>query len=440
MPKLVFTILSIFAFFLISSQQLTVGSQCRGKNAFLKRLSRYNVTIFDVAKIPSNSTKCGSEWASYGSCCEYSSLLQYAAGDRKEIQHSVKKIKQRAQLAAASLQKFFAYLKSPGRVGPKYEIGRILKTLESSISTKHAPFVNSLADPVQFNSSIDRCWEKMAILRSKSLCPTCSGRSQLFFADSKALVMPALCRAILEVCHLPFEQLLKFAQLSGELYTLAAKLNKGKFTEDQKINGNLERSAKIHTAIQQTRFVKQLKNFVWGSQNTTVEHQLCATILKLSNRSLAAELSVLYWNIKYEILVITQLLTKQHESAKSKEAKAKKHVPPSKKNWDSQKKHRVRLLKQEDQKGEAVTISFADPGEPVSEFLADEFQGSLEDKIAATVEGFISTEVSVFEQVSEQVPDSKTHPTFDSSDIVPSHGLNCTVSAEQLHCAFNLDV
>ena len=152
-------------------------------------------------------------------------------------------------------------------------------------------FVNSLKGKPYFNDSFTECWAKMTVVRSSSLCSTCSARSDRHFERDRALVSEELCGEVLGACASPMGALLKFVRMI-DLFVLQ---NFGVFKEVNELKNhpvltnlqilenvvNQEKSSQISLAVDSFRQAKESNSPDLSSHSAT----LCGKLLKLSHRS-----------------------------------------------------------------------------------------------------------------------------------------------------------
>ena len=152
-----------------------------------------------------DNTTCRQEWSANGTCCDKQSLLEFSAADRKRVLESVEVVKSFSIHALASCS-FKA----------KHEEG-YFRALDS--------MARSTATSSTFNASIDQCWDHMSGIRAKTLCSTCSGRSALFFNESKGVITAPVCSQTLRACLPSFKHLFtfltEFDNFLGFLYNAA---------------------------------------------------------------------------------------------------------------------------------------------------------------------------------------------------------------------------
>lgn len=83
--------------------------------------------------------------------------------------------------------------------------------------------INKSEEFKDFGNHSSRCWSQMEKIRQSALCSICSGRSQIFFKSSKALISEATCLKTVYECKRFFFALNGLAQLLEESEASAAE-------------------------------------------------------------------------------------------------------------------------------------------------------------------------------------------------------------------------
>ena len=186
---------------------------CKDKNPFLQALKGRNVTIYDA---PYNiSDSYGDEWKKFGSCCEVNSIKKYALLDKANIQAAAN----RSVNILKNYYRFWKVIFNGCEANDENILVSVLKDICGTIKKqfrKNIVFENFKKEVRQskrqdiISEDFNKCWLHMAMIRSNSLCSTCSGRSDSFFSKGKALVTEQTCHSIIENCRSSFEVLTLF--------------------------------------------------------------------------------------------------------------------------------------------------------------------------------------------------------------------------------------
>lgn len=166
---------------------------CAGANPFIPMLQANGVTIYSSPQ--NNSQHCGNEWATYGTCCDPSTLTTYATNAQQSLAASANSVK-------SLVGKINTVLTSIGNaVNPIYT--RLSgNTSLYDVLTQFYNFtasINTLS--AQTNETIQSCLNTMTSIRSASLCGACSGRSARYFSNGKAMVSQSDCLAVTKTCQ-----------------------------------------------------------------------------------------------------------------------------------------------------------------------------------------------------------------------------------------------
>ena len=154
---------------------------CLKKNLFLLGMqlrAPANVTILpSVQRIVGNESfpHCQAEWDRHGTCCDSADLLNLNAYENKTIRHNMQQL-------ATSVANFVAFVNASDKVAYKEET---LLTLKN------------------FSQNSEDCWTYITRVRSSALCSICSGRSEIFFTESKdkILIDSDTCRIAISKCE-----------------------------------------------------------------------------------------------------------------------------------------------------------------------------------------------------------------------------------------------
>lgn len=187
--------LFILAIFLCS---VTVQSTCLAKNPFLAPLKdSHPIKVEILAKpITTDIAHCKSEWSKFGTCCKSTDLVAFADLEGRLID-----------------------------LNHKHLVNVVNKV---GVQLSQQKFVSN------FEKDSWNCWNHMKVARSSALCSICSGRSETFFKDEKALINPDTCLKATDACQNFFTKIAKIRQLitleavklnSAELNNLERDLN-----------------------------------------------------------------------------------------------------------------------------------------------------------------------------------------------------------------------
>lgn len=80
-----------------------------------------------------------------------------------------------------------------------------------------------------FKVQSDQCWDKMAKVRSASVCTTCSGTSQIFFNKNRPKIDPAICSDVMSVCQPWFDSVGQMGRTIMLTHEAVTKLANNRF-------------------------------------------------------------------------------------------------------------------------------------------------------------------------------------------------------------------
>ncbi len=196
------SILTILTVLIISTCiHTSESSACINKNPFIQVLAQHNVKILDQPLKKPDFQKCGEEWNLHGTCCEIDSLVQYAKEDGAKIQAAVKEthsLMLEINSKVGQLQNLVQDIKSSGT--------SLNSAVANSLFQEVAGHLDEVAKELPKHTTAEefqndqKCWDDVAKMRANSLCSTCSGRGQVFFALGKALINTKTCDRVLQNC------------------------------------------------------------------------------------------------------------------------------------------------------------------------------------------------------------------------------------------------
>ena len=184
-----------------------LANGCGNKNAFLVNLHRSNVTIFAT---PQASTEfCNGEWNVFGTCCETSSLKEYAKRDMGNIGGFLDRMESENKHLREAVVLLIDVLASVSDQIQKSAITNVSTTILDSIKQSVPSWKIKMQEYLGFMRDIERkfkhvqtkCAIEMNSLRSSSICTTCSGRSELFFFKGKILIDQPTCHLFVDKCY-----------------------------------------------------------------------------------------------------------------------------------------------------------------------------------------------------------------------------------------------
>ena len=202
----------------------TIGACNVSLNPFIKTLVDQGV-ILNTGPVK-NTTKCGDEWKTYGTCCQEASLVQFAIADSNEFKDNSKRfVGELGNLIKAIRVTVFKIVGKEEKIQKKKNIfhavaskiggiidmvGKLVERVKDFNMLKKA-FNEERKDIVKHQSV---CVKKLTDLRSASLCNTCSSRSAIFFQGQRAIIQMSTCKEVIELCHNYWTSVIKLIDTS----------------------------------------------------------------------------------------------------------------------------------------------------------------------------------------------------------------------------------
>ena len=168
---------------------LTIGSCTAALDARIsKTLKDVSLQSLELASLayPATST-CGGFWTEHGLACDEGLLHKYAEQDAAKIETA----KADLYKSAVELNEF---IMSTAREDIQKYLPNFWTTFSYQINGANI-FLSRM------NSYQSKCWDYMKLIRSSSLCSTCSGINYKFYHNSKGRFSLDDCSTMLGKCH-----------------------------------------------------------------------------------------------------------------------------------------------------------------------------------------------------------------------------------------------
>lgn len=179
---------------------------CSNKlNPFIKNLVSGGVELLKLPKKIPN--ECGTEWKVYGTCCEVSSLVEYATKDIEGFQRATVKLTSELDnlIGAVGLAATFAGISNQGKLRKASKDKKAEAEIEYLKAKNLFLKVKQVGDDSYKHLAVIKadkvCVNRLSKLRSASYCNTCAKRSPRFFKDGKALMSMETCKQTISDCH-----------------------------------------------------------------------------------------------------------------------------------------------------------------------------------------------------------------------------------------------
>ena len=205
-------------------------------NAYILERQKYETSPIEFYETPLLHTffkgMCNGEWDKYGVCCNPWDLNSHVKNSEIPLNQSVAIVNNAIANSINIVGTIYDTLKrlslaSSNDWHPEWvaNINYAKAFLNDSRNVayleefKNFPTPQDKLDIVKGNNE---CWAYMLKARSASICQTCSGRSRLFFKDSKGLTTNNYCITSLKYCLRPLQITVKYVRM---LYWLTTKAN-----------------------------------------------------------------------------------------------------------------------------------------------------------------------------------------------------------------------
>ena len=292
---------------IVTSCQLSVvansssTSICSGKNPFLSILKSKGVVV-EQSPIP-EKTKCSNEWLSHGTCCEVNSLVQYAKEDAERINQAVSVVHTELKSIFHGLRKLFTrtllLLK-------RLNSGKVILDKESTelLEIIRSPSIHSFrmmlyrwdhGNSQEVFASFPKCWNYMIKLRSNSLCFTCSGSSQKYFKDGKAIITQSTCSDIMDNCAESFSLTAKFIEGIDTFVDHIAKLSI-KIPNLKVLEQDFGKMAKHMKRLDLHKLSVQMESS--KKKSTLIKDEMCSKLVTLGGPTFIEQIADFFRNKK----------------------------------------------------------------------------------------------------------------------------------------------
>jgi len=264
-------------------------ASCANKNSFIPILKDKGVKILDSPT--KNYKKCGKEWSTYGACCDDSTLTTYAKEDKQNIGKTFEKMWDEVSVLEKTLKElkplstvFSAkFKKLLGELGE----GSLTTTPMQEAFNRFLEISDDLLKQDPKKEILTSCIDRLASMRSASLCNTCSGRSERYFSPA-GLAQISLhdCQLTINDCVTTWKIMVKvisattyMKKFMEQLQSSSSSLSRESFTSTDEVDAWMkEADIKAHLASCQTA-----NN---GKVTCPIEHSksLCNKLIRLQRK------------------------------------------------------------------------------------------------------------------------------------------------------------
>ena len=252
------------------------------RNPFLMQLESFGVVLPEKKKV--NDTKCGKEWADFGTFCDIKNLSLYAITDTKSINSSVERTSEGLKMISNLFYDVYNNSKINPTAGLKGELKKFFDLWECKESREFISIIESFRTTDNIHRTLQKCWTKMAQVRASSLCSICSARSTLYFGSKKALVREEDCESILTECSDSFTTILNFVEKSEPFLSILNHIIVSKF-QDNSMETPIKRIISFLTELKkshvQESISKYLKTKKDASDYSKAVGEVCGKLLRV---------------------------------------------------------------------------------------------------------------------------------------------------------------
>ena len=308
MSKLRTTIILVLLFASISSQtEPAAGTACKNNNPFIElvKLSKYKAPEL-------TSHICAFEFATYGTCCDQWNFGPYAANEARYLAQDVDRIVNEYETFKGIIPKVYGLLKKiafaplhSSRTDWNQKIGIARSLFQNSTLLQYFEENLKVAHKAgDFKEASQECWNFQSKVRDLTLCFTCSGRSNHFFNNRKALISQATCNTFVSKCASPLSNLVRFVKalevlpwLGNQLKKLDVYLNVDAKLNTQEVNKYFE--------IFRNENIEQLIDAAESSSSPHLHATMCSKFFRLRETPIVAQMRPMFssnskWEIKVE--------------------------------------------------------------------------------------------------------------------------------------------
>ena len=330
---------------------------CKGKNPYLGILEAGQVQIFEQIQ-SGDDTKCGNEWAEFGTCCEIESLKQYAHNDEEEIKKSAAEVSQMLLELAKSIQDTIKFSASnSGKPFTKLFLKTAIDFLNSNVIKEKTQILTQIQKSTEIINSVQQCWDLMAKFRAHSLCSTCSGRSEIYFMEGQGVISSESCTAILDKCAMGFQAQVNTLDVVERILEVFGKIKEIFGRDASKISHLIQTLEEFFRREREHQFRQKIIKYYSSLTARTPElkAELCDSILRISKRTFIVNIGDI---LKNTIEVLNSIFQFLHSQAK---LPIVSHVQTQVQNWVRSSPFNLRFLEVQTKsddlfKGDTMTL------------------------------------------------------------------------------------
>ena len=192
------------------------------------------VVSITTSKYSAFKDTCGGEWAKFGFCCNPWQLPTHIKYNENLIAESVQVVIQAYKNLNGYVDEIFMILKKLALSKPmnqKLTINANIKFAQDLLNDGSVldhfdtySKIGTPSDAERYKTEMEKCLTDMTVMRTASICATCSGRSQVFFSKGRGLATEDVCQRSLDKCLVSLKMTFRFIRLLNWLIDLGVTL------------------------------------------------------------------------------------------------------------------------------------------------------------------------------------------------------------------------
>lgn len=226
--------MKLFVFALLTVSILGMSSAfptCTNTNPYIKLMS-YWITLLPTPYY--TSSICSNEFSQYGTCCDPFVLIDYATLDSINVTSAVKRVNDEYARFAGVLPAIMKLLVQIASAPNSGNLGLDLKIAAAKLFIQ-SPQVKAyytaysfigVQDATELATQNTKCWNAYMQARNASICYSCSGRADDFFANGAAVVSMAQCSQLMAICEPAISKLVMFSKILQDMETIGNMVTK----------------------------------------------------------------------------------------------------------------------------------------------------------------------------------------------------------------------
>ena len=204
-------------------QQINSTDSClnnTNRGALQSVLGSFGLQLLNTAV--NDTTMCGNEFRVYGSCCNISSITATVANLQSNLSNSLDFLKGDYNALINSIKYIRDQIIEVANKPVESNDFDLLKVKQAAQNILSDPFMSGYFQShddqasVEFNFTVDQCFNEVERQRQSAICIQCSGRANFFQADDtgngRLAQSDSDCNAIYPRCNLAYERIVAYLQ------------------------------------------------------------------------------------------------------------------------------------------------------------------------------------------------------------------------------------